>query len=124
MQILLVEPDTILAGTYVAALEKAGHRVMHAKGSQEAVQAADETLPDLVILEPQLARHNGVELLYEFRSYTEWQHIPCLILTTMPVEVLRRNTALPDVLKVHAVLQKSQTTLADLVQAAEAAVHI
>lgn len=81
MNVLLVEPDVLLAELYERSLQPAGHEVASVRGAQQAVMAADETPPDIVILEPLLALHNGVEFLYEFRSYTEWSGIPIVLLT-------------------------------------------
>ncbi len=83
-QILLIEPDRLLAETYKEALSTAGHKVSVASGSQEAIDLADNTSPDLIILEIQLVSHSGVEFLYEFRSYPEWQNIPVIIHTSVP----------------------------------------
>lgn len=76
MNVLLVEPDTKLAGMYKTALESAGHKVFWALDAQSAVHLADDSAPDLVVLEIQLTSHSGIEFLYEFRSYNEWQDIP------------------------------------------------
>lgn len=115
MHILLVEPDVILAQTYLSALRRANHTVSHARGAQEAVQLADDKLPDVMLLEPQLARHNGIELLYELRSYTEWQNIPVILLTQLSPSALQANSLLADHLDVSHILSKSQTSLEQLV---------
>jgi DNA-binding response OmpR family regulator len=81
MHILIVEPDLSLARIYAKALQTATHTTAHARGAQDAIMAADSQHPDLVILELELAVHNGVEFLYEFRSYSEWQDIPVVILS-------------------------------------------
>jgi two-component system response regulator VicR len=84
MRILFVEPDKILASVYSDALTKAGHKVATAYTAQAAINKIDAESPDLIILEVQLAAHNGIEFLYELRSYGEWQHIPVLIHTMVP----------------------------------------
>ena len=43
-------------------------------------------MPDMVILEPQLAEHGGVEFLYEFRSYPEWDHIPVYVFSRLTAD--------------------------------------
>jgi DNA-binding response OmpR family regulator len=83
-RILLIEPDYLLATTYGAALQTGGHELVVRAGAQSAVFAADETTPDLVILELQLIEHSGIEFLYEFRSYPDWQTVPVLILSHVP----------------------------------------
>jgi len=82
--ILLIEPDRLLAESYVQALRSAGHKVNAASGAQAAIMAADAVQPDLVILELQLVEHSGIEFLYEFRSYPDWQDVPVLIHTHVP----------------------------------------
>jgi len=122
MHILLIEPDAVLAATYASALEAAGHTVAHAHTAQQAVMLADEQKPALVILEPQMARHNGIEFLYEFKSYPEWQRIPVIILSSVPPKELESVAVLRSQLSVVAVLGKSKTSLADLYSAVETAV--
>lgn len=84
MNILLIEPDRLLADTYRQALEAAGHKVIMCASAQSAIFAADTVMPDVVILELQLVDHSGIEFLYEFRSYPEWQQVPVLIQSTVP----------------------------------------
>ena len=114
MNILLIEPDTLLARTYQAALEREGHNVIHALSAQAAVHAADQQVPDLVVLELQLPRHNGIEFLYEFRSYAEWLYIPVLIHTFVPSHELAHADILARELGVVRTLYKPETTLAQL----------
>ena len=121
MNILLIEPDLVLAKSYVTALEAADHTVTHAHTAQQAVMLADEHKPGLVILEPQMARHNGVEFLYEFKSYTEWQRIPVIILTSVPTNEFEKLTVLRTQLSVVTILGKSKTSLADLCAAVASA---
>jgi DNA-binding response OmpR family regulator len=82
--ILLVEPDRLIAKTYMQALKKAGHTVQACATAQSAVFCADERQPDLLILEIQLVGHSGIELLYELRSYPDWQELPVVIVTNVP----------------------------------------
>lgn len=84
MNILLLEPDKILADTYRRALQHAGHRVTMCASAQAAIFAADDCQPDVVIVELQLIGHSGIEFLYEFRSYDDWQTVPVIIQTNVP----------------------------------------
>lgn len=115
--VLLVEPDKILANAYERALRAAGHRVRRAITAEQAVQLADDTKPDAVIVSLELARHNGVEFLYEFRSYSEWHDIPAIVLTNLPSTELLDDTVLRKQLGVQSVLIRSQTHVDDLVRA-------
>jgi len=114
MHILLIEPDALQARAYAAALEQAGHTVARAAGAQSAVHAADEQAPDAAVLELQLSGHNGVEFLYEFRSYPEWLHVPVILHTFVPPDELAFAATLKSELGVRRILYKSATKLADL----------
>ena len=114
MRILLIEPDKILADIYSQALAESGHTVNWQPDAQQAVLAADERKPDAVILELQLAAHNGVEFLYEFRSYSEWQDIPVVVLSTVPDVSL--SPTLQSQLGVVAYHYKPRTTLKQLLE--------
>ena len=111
MHILLIEPDRLLAAAYKTALEKAGHSVTCSRSAQQAVYLADEKAPDGIVLEPQLPRHNGIEFLYELKSYTEWQQVPVVILTALPPNAFAPFPVLQTQLGVVAVLSKSGTSL-------------
>ena len=114
-QILLIEPDRLLAETYCRALVDAGHKVMVCAGAQSAITAADQAKPDLVILELQLIAHSGVEFLYEFRSYPEWQAIPVLVQTGVPPGEFADNwQLLKRELGVNAYLYKPRVSLSQL----------
>jgi DNA-binding response OmpR family regulator len=114
--ILLVEPDYILAETYKQAIETDNQiAVSLVNGAQAAIVAADDHLPDLVILELQLIEHSGIEFLYEFRSYPEWQDIPVIIHTVVPFSEFRDSwQLLESELGVHTYLYKPHTSLHQL----------
>jgi len=121
--VLFVEPDDIVASVYGDALKQRGYGVAYAKSAQQAVAEADKQLPDVVVLELQIARHNGVEFLYEFKSYTEWQNVPIVILTSLPARELAKYSALTEKLQVVATLRKSETTAALLVREVDSVVQ-
>jgi DNA-binding response OmpR family regulator len=121
MRILLIEPDRLLAEIYQRALKTAGHDVVVCAGAQAAVMAADQQTPDLVILELQLVEHSGIEFLYEFRSYPEWQDIPAVAHTFVPpAEFNGSHHLLKDELGVQDYLYKPRATLQDLLGAVPA----
>ena len=110
--ILLIEPDALLKRTYQMALEGDGYSVSTACDAQWAIDSADTKRPDMVVLELQLAMHNGIEFLYEFRSYTEWQSVPVIIQSLTPPGEFRAVPGLWSDLGVVAYLYKPRTTLA------------
>jgi DNA-binding response OmpR family regulator len=117
-RILIIEPDKLLAGIYAKALAAAGHEVATSPGAQSAIMAADRQQPDLVILELQLVEHSGIEFLYEFRSYPEWQTIPVLIHSQVPpAEFAGSRQLLERELGISDYLYKPRTSIRDLLAA-------
>ncbi len=119
MNVLLIEPDKKLAGTYKQALEQASHVVQVVAHAQDAVHSADESKPDVILLELQLASHNGIEFLYEFRSYPEWQTIPVILLTMVPPASLQITKEMMQNFGIVDCLYKPATNLKQLVNAVE-----
>ena len=115
-KVLLIEPDRILAEVYKRAIEADGlTEVVSVTGAQTAIMAADQRKPDLVILELQLIEHSGLEFLYEFRSYPEWQSIPVLVQTMVPFAEFNDNWhLLRGELGVRAYMYKPSTSLRQL----------
>ena len=116
-QILLIEPDRLLAKTYVEAFKSVGHSVKVCHSAQSAIMCADEIKPSIVVMELQLVSHGGIEFLYEFRSYLDWQNVPIIILTNVPlIEFADSQQLLRNELKVETYLYKPQTSLKKLLQ--------
>lgn len=114
-RILLIEPDLVLAEAYRQALGADGHQVICCASAQAGIISADQHPPNLVILELQLIEHSGIEFLYEFRSYPEWQDIPVILHTLVPPAEFNDNRQLlRDQLNVADYLYKPQTSLREL----------
>ena len=116
MHVLVVEPDTVLGATYAHALQRDGNSVALAPTAQLAVQAADAKQPDAIVLNIDMPRHNGLEFLYEFKSYPEWQHIPVILLVARINHDMGESSVLREQLGVRATLVETQTDLATLCQ--------
>ncbi|MEO8863317.1 MAG: response regulator [Candidatus Saccharimonadales bacterium] len=79
MRVLLIEPDKIFGHITATALEAGGLDVEWRRSGQAAIDSMDTQTPDIIVLEPRLGLHNGIEFLYEIRTYTEWQNIPVVV---------------------------------------------
>ncbi len=119
MNILLIEPDKLLAENYRQALELSGHKVIWRQNAQGAIHALEDFQSEAVILELLMPSHNGIEFLYEFRSYPEWQHIPVIVLSLVPEEEVLDDHGLLKQLGVEKYLYKPQTKLRQLVRVVE-----
>lgn len=88
MNILVIEPNSILGGLYQKLFEARGHTVRIAHNGQYAIELCDGESPDIILLELQLITCNGIAFLHELRSYTEWQDIPIILNTLVPTNRL------------------------------------
>lgn len=114
--IILLEPDRILAEAYYRGLTVAGHSVTACASAQAAIMAADQQTPDVVVMELQLIEHSGIEFLYEFRSYSDWQNIPVIINSFVPSrEFINNQKILKKHLKVVYYHNKAITTTKQLI---------
>lgn len=81
-RVLLLESDVILAKSIGRLLHLRKHQVVWKPDPQSAINAADRLHPDIVVLDLSLGAHNGIEFLYEFRSYPEWLSVPVVLFTS------------------------------------------
>ena len=113
-KILLLEPDRIFANNYRRALVLGGHEVIWHNDAQAAINSVDKDVPDIIIVEPQIRGNNGIEFLYELRSYTDWKEIPVVILSLVPDYALSLSPRILEQLKIVDYLYKPQTSLEKL----------
>lgn len=112
--ILLLEPDKLLASSIAKYFANAKFDVSIHAEPQSAINSADKHPPQLVISELQLANRSGVEFLYEFRSYPEWQTTPVIIFTNVQPDQLAGYKEVFKELNITSCLHKPATTLAQL----------
>lgn len=113
-EILLLEPDMLLGSIYMDFLQDSGHTITHSKEAGEAIMVLDTNKIDLVILEIQIALHNGIEFLYEMRSYPDWQNIPVIVNSMVSVQKMEKNKHVLKQLNVSEILYKPHTSLRTL----------
>lgn len=114
MQILLVEPDKLLASSTIKGLKKLGAQVEWSQNAQGAIHSIDTFRPEVIVLELQIPAHNGVEFLYELRSYSDWQNIPVVIYSFIQSEKLTKYTKSLAELGIDTWLYKPTTSLQQL----------
>lgn len=115
IDILLVEPDSLVAEVFQKALQGKGYSVLSVASAQQAITVINKQKPKIIILELQLRLHNGIELLNEIRSYPDTSEIPVILLTYVPEQDI-----LPFIrgkqYKVEKYLYKPQTTIEKLLK--------
>ena len=119
--IFLLETDRQLS--QAAKQYFTGHDVFYFADPQAAVTAADIHKPDVVVVDLFLAGRSGIEFLYEFRSYPDWQDLPVLVTGHLPQDGLDEYKHALNQLRVHKYLPKYTTNLQDLLGEVELALH-
>lgn len=113
-RVLLLEPDNILAKQISKYLKSHKCQTDVCYDAQSAIMSADKNKPDVVIMEMLLVGHSGVEFLYEFRSYSEWQNIPVIVYSRVPHRDLGLAQKQIRDLGIAGILYKSDSTLEKL----------
>ncbi len=86
LNILLIDDDEIERLKFARVLQKNNypHNSIEAKNGEEALQllAKKEQLPDLIFLDLNMPKMNGLEFLKELKSDATLHYIPVIILST------------------------------------------
>jgi two-component system KDP operon response regulator KdpE len=77
-RILLIEDDKAIRDFLFSSLTDAGYRLIEAASGQQALESAERTAPDLVILDLGLPDIDGQEVLEKLR---QWLKAPIIILS-------------------------------------------
>jgi len=84
--ILVVDDDEALAGSIRDALEAAGYQVDSVGDGATALERVASLRPDLVLLDLELPRLDGLAVLRQLRADANTQAIPVLVMTGVEVE--------------------------------------
>lgn len=112
-RILLVEDDTALSGVYQSRLELEGFEVRAVNNGEEALSAAIEFKPDLILLDAMMPKISGFDVLDILRNTPETTNIRVIMLTALsqPKDKERAEN-----LGVDDYLVKSQVVIGDVVE--------
>jgi CheY-like chemotaxis protein/tetratricopeptide (TPR) repeat protein len=78
--ILCVQEDRALGRAFARALEAEGHEVLFAHDGRRCLEIVGRQLPDLVVLDVYLSRHDGFEVLTSLRQEPLTRALPVLLL--------------------------------------------
>ena len=111
--ILLVEDDTALAGVYRSRLELEGFVVQEVNNGEQALSAAMDFKPDLILLDAMMPKISGFDVLDILRNTPETADIRVIMLTALsqPKDKERAES-----LGVDDYLVKSQVVIGDVVE--------
>lgn len=111
-KILLVEDDTALAGVYSSRLDIEGFDVRAVNNGEDALSAAIEYKPDLILLDAMMPKISGFDVLDILRNTPDTTNIRVIMLTALsqPKDMERAEA-----LGVDDYLVKSQVVIGDVI---------
>ncbi len=111
-KILLVEDDEALASVYRSRLELEGFVIQHVNNGENALQAAMEFRPDLILLDAMMPKISGFDVLDILRHTPETANIHVVMLTALSQP---KDKDRAEALGVDDYLVKSQVVIGDVV---------
>jgi DNA-binding response OmpR family regulator len=112
-KILLVEDDTALAAVYKSRLELEGFDIREVNNGEQALSAAVEYKPDLILLDAMMPKISGFDVLDILRNTPDTANVRIIMLTALsqPKDKERAES-----LGVDDYLVKSQVVIGDVVE--------
>lgn len=112
-KILLVEDDEALAQVYSSRLVLEGFDIKHVANGEDALSAAIEYRPDLVLLDAMMPKITGFDVLDILRNTPETANIRVIMLTALSQA---KDKERAQSLGVDEYLVKSQVVIGDVVE--------
>lgn len=111
-RILLVEDDDSLANVYTMRLEAEGFEIRRVANGEDALAAAQEYKPDLIILDVMMPKVSGFDVLDILRNTPQTANVKIIMLTALSQDSDRQRA---EQLGADDYLVKSQVVIADVV---------
>lgn len=112
-KILLVEDDDALANVYVTRLQAEGFNVKRVPNGEDALAAAIEFRPILIILDVMMPKVSGFDVLDILRNTPETANVKVIMLTALSQDTDKQRA---EQLGADDYLVKSQVVIADVVE--------
>lgn len=112
-KILLVEDDIALAQVYKSRLELEGFETREVNNGEDALSAALEFRPDLILLDAMMPKISGFDVLDILRNTPDTTNIRVIMLTALSQPKDKQRA---EALGVDDYLVKSQVVIGDVVE--------
>ena len=84
--VLVAEDEFRIREVLVDTLLDAGYDVVDAANGMEAVQKAQQYVPDVVLLDVMMPELDGFQVMEQMKANLETESIPVILLTAMPAD--------------------------------------
>jgi len=112
-KILLVEDDDDLANVYQTRLNAEGFEIRRVPNGEDALSAATEFKPDLIVLDVMMPKVSGFDVLDILRNTPTTANVKIIMLTALSQDADKERA---DQLGADDYLVKSQVVIADIVE--------
>ncbi len=112
-KILLVEDDVALSTVYKSRMELEGFEIREVNNGEEALSAAIDFKPDLILLDAMMPKISGFDVLDILRNTAETANIRIIMLTALSQP---KDKERAEALGVDDYLVKSQVVIGDVVE--------
>lgn len=85
-KILIVDDEADIVELLSYNLKAKGYQIATARNGVEALEKAQEFLPDLILLDVMMPQKNGLETLRDLRNFPQFSHTAILFLTALSDE--------------------------------------
>lgn len=85
-KILVADDDRALLQTLIHILKNEGHEVVAIDRAERLLDEMESHRPDLLLLDIMMPKVNGLELLERIKRDPRWEHLPVLMISSMPAE--------------------------------------
>jgi DNA-binding response OmpR family regulator len=112
-KILLVEDDVALSSVYKSRMELEGFEIKEVNNGEDALSAAQQFKPDLILLDAMMPKISGFDVLDILRNTPETSAIRIIMLTALNQP---KDKERAEALGVNDYLVKSQVVIGDVVE--------
>lgn len=112
-KILLVEDDVALSSVYKSRMELEGFDIREVNNGEDALSAAIDFKPDLILLDAMMPKISGFDVLDILRNTPETRDIRIIMLTALSQP---KDKERAEALGVNDYLVKSQVVIGDVVE--------
>nr|MBA3755138.1 response regulator [Nitrosomonas sp.] len=88
--VMVVDDSLTVRKVTCRLLEREGCDVLIAKNGAEAIQILQETTPDAMLIDLEMPKMDGFELIKKIRANPETAHIPIIIISSRTAEKHRK----------------------------------
>ena len=90
-KVLVVDDEPYMHRLLQHHLERAGFQMLNAHNGREAIQLAEQNLPNLIVMDVMMAEMDGLTALKQLKQTEQTKNIPVIMITASAHHVTRQQ---------------------------------